>query len=154
LYASDQDALLGTCVPVWTQLPDPAPHLLIVPWRQAYGRMSWRTRPGDEQFTLASEALDQVWLDRVLSRARRSLSSVASWPDGLENDLGGSVSMLYVTPEEAKELHAVLMKTFEQTIGQGPGAPPAGRRAGRVRAARVPDPRLTAAAGRWRRRRR
>ena len=37
------------------------------PWRQAYGRMSWRTRPGDEQFTLASEALDQVWLDRVLS---------------------------------------------------------------------------------------
>jgi hypothetical protein len=88
------------------------------PWRQAYGRMSWRTRPGDEQFTLASEALDQVWLDRVLSRARRSLSSVASWPDALEDDLGGSVSMLYVTPEEARELHAVLMKTFEQTIGQ------------------------------------
>jgi len=80
--------------------------------------MSWRTRPGDEQFTLASEALDQVWLDRVLSRARRSLSSVASWPDALEDDLGGSVSMLYVTPEEARELHAVLMKTFEQTIGQ------------------------------------
>jgi hypothetical protein len=88
------------------------------PWRQAYGRMSWRTRPGDEQFTLASEALDQVWLDRVLSRARRSLSSVASWPDALEDDLGGSVSMLYVTPQEARELHAVLMKTFEQTIGQ------------------------------------
>ncbi len=88
------------------------------PWRQAYGRMSLRTRPGDAQFTLASEALGQVWLDRVLSRARRSLSSLASWPAALEDDLGGSVSMVYVTPEEARELHAVLMKTFEQTISQ------------------------------------
>ena len=80
--------------------------------------MSWRSRPGDEQFTLASEALDQVWLDRVLNRARRSLSSVTSWPEGFEDDLGGSVSMLYVTLEEARELHAELMKTFERMIGQ------------------------------------
>jgi hypothetical protein len=26
--------------------------------------------------------------------------------------------MLYVTPEEARELHAELMKTFDRTIGQ------------------------------------
>ena len=44
------------------------------PWRRAYGRMSWHARQGDEQFRLAGEALNQVWLDRVLSRARRSLS--------------------------------------------------------------------------------
>src|SRR5690349_22178529 len=67
------------------------------PWRQTYERVSWRSRPGDEQFTLASEALDQVWLERVLNRARRSLSSVTSWPEGFEDELGGSVSMLYVT---------------------------------------------------------
>jgi hypothetical protein len=88
------------------------------PWRQTYERVSWRSRPGDEQFTLASEALDQVWLERVLNRARRSLSSVTSWPEGFEDELGGSVSMLYVTREEARELHAELMKTYERMIGQ------------------------------------
>jgi hypothetical protein len=88
------------------------------PWRQAYGRMSWQSRQGDEQFVLAGQALNQVWLDRVLSRARRSLAATTSWPEGFENDLGGSTSMLYVTPEEASELHAELMKTFERTIGQ------------------------------------
>jgi len=88
------------------------------PWRRAYGRMSWHARQGDEQFRLAGQALNQVWLDRVLSRARRSLAATTSWPEGFEDDLGGSTSMLYVTPEEARELHAELMKTFERTIGQ------------------------------------
>ena len=75
------------------------------PWRQAYGRMSWQARQGDEQFRLAGQALNQVWLDRVLSRARRSLAATASWPEGFEDDLGGSTSMLYVTPDEARELY-------------------------------------------------
>ncbi len=88
------------------------------PWRQTYGRMSWHARQGDEQFMLAGQALNQVWLDRVLSRARRSLAATTSWPEGFEDDLGGSTSMLYVTPEEARELHAELMKTFDRTIGQ------------------------------------
>jgi predicted transcriptional regulator len=87
------------------------------PWRQAYGRMSWQSRQGDEQFMLAGQALNQVWLDRVLSRARRSLAATTSWPEGFEDDLGGATSMLYVTPEEAKELHAELMKTFDRMIG-------------------------------------
>jgi hypothetical protein len=89
------------------------------PWRQAYGRLSWQARQGDEQFRLAGQALNQVWLDRVLSRARRSLAATASWPEGFEDDLGGSTSMLYVTPDEARELYGELMKTVERTIGQG-----------------------------------
>jgi predicted transcriptional regulator len=88
------------------------------PWRQAFGRMSWQARRGDEQFRLAGQALNQVWLDRVLSRARRSLAATASWPEGFGDDLGGSTSMLYVTPDEARELYAELMKTVERTIGQ------------------------------------
>jgi len=88
------------------------------PWRRAFGRMSWNARQGDEQFRLAGQALNQVWLDRVLSRARRSLAATTSWPEGFEDDLGGSTSMSYMTPEEAKEVHAELMKTFERTIGQ------------------------------------
>ena len=88
------------------------------PWRRAFGRMSWQARQGDEQFRLAGQALNQVWLDRVLSRARRSLAATTSWPEGFEDDLGGSTSMCYMTPEEAREVHAELMKTFERTIGQ------------------------------------
>jgi len=88
------------------------------PWRRAYGRMSWQARQGDEQFRLAGQALNQVWLDRVLSRARRSLAATTSWPESFEDGLGGSASMLYVTPDEARELYAELMKTVERTIGQ------------------------------------
>jgi hypothetical protein len=88
------------------------------PWRRAYGRMSWQARQGDEQFRLAGQALNQVWLDRVLSRARRSLAATTSWQEGFEDGLGGSASMLYVTPDEARELYAELMKTVERTIGQ------------------------------------
>jgi len=88
------------------------------PWRQAYRRLSWQARQGDEQFRLAGQALNQIWLDRVLSRARRSLAATASWPEGFEDDLGGSTSMLYVTPDEARELYGELMKTVERTIGQ------------------------------------
>ena len=88
------------------------------PWRQAYRRMSWQARQGDEQFRLAGQALNQIWLDRVLSRARRSLAATASWPEGFEDGLGGSTSMLYVTPDEARDLYGELMKTVERTIGQ------------------------------------
>ena len=88
------------------------------PWRQVYGSMSWQSRQGDQQFILAGQALNQVWLDRMMTRARRSLTSTTSWPDGFEDDLGGSASMLYVTPAEARELHAELMKTFERLIGK------------------------------------
>jgi len=80
--------------------------------------MSWQTRQGDQQFILAGQALNQVWLDRLLTRARRSLTSATSWPEAFEDDLGGSVSMLYVTPGEARELHAELMKTFERLVGK------------------------------------
>jgi hypothetical protein len=88
------------------------------PWRQAYRRMSWQARQGDEQFRLAGQALNQIWLDRVLSRARRSLAATASWPEGFEDGLGGSTSMIYVTPDEARELYGELMKTVERTIGR------------------------------------
>ena len=88
------------------------------PWRQVYGSMSWQSRQGDQQFILAGQALNQVWLDRMMTRARRSLTSTTSWPDGFGDDLGGSVSLLYVTPAEARELYAEFMKTFERLVGQ------------------------------------
>src|SRR2546430_594232 len=51
------------------------------PWRQAYGRMSWQARQGDEQFRLAGQALNQVWLEPVLRRARRRHAATAARPE-------------------------------------------------------------------------
>jgi hypothetical protein len=84
------------------------------PWRHTYDSMSWRTRTDDPQ---AAEALDQVWLDRALTRARHNLMSVGRWPKALDNILGSSTSRLYVTPEEANELYAELQQVFERLAG-------------------------------------
>jgi predicted transcriptional regulator len=84
------------------------------PWRRLYDTMSWRTRQDDPQASLAAEALDQVWLDRSLGRARRSLTSMSAWPKGLTETLGGSTGRLYLTPQEAEELYKELRETFER----------------------------------------
>jgi predicted transcriptional regulator len=88
------------------------------PWRRTYDRMSWRTRQDDDpQASQAAEALDQVWLDRSLARARRSLTSTARWPKGLDLVLGGSTRTLYLTSEETGELFTELRETFDRLGG-------------------------------------
>jgi predicted transcriptional regulator len=89
------------------------------PWRQKYDGMSWRTRQSDPQASQAAEALDQVWMDRVMARAQRSLTSMMSWPQAFDDSLGASVSRVYVTPEEAAELYSQLRQTFERVAGTG-----------------------------------
>ena len=86
------------------------------PWRQVFDGMSWRTSSDDPQITLAAQALDQVWLDRSLARARRSLTSMASWPKSLDDAMGGSTSRSYLTPREAKEIYAELQETFQRLL--------------------------------------
>jgi len=87
------------------------------PWRQTYDGMSWRTRNSDPQLSHAAEALDQVWMDRLMTRARRSLTSMTSWPEDLDEHLGASTSRLYVTPDEAAEIYQQLQETFERLVG-------------------------------------
>jgi len=88
------------------------------PWRRSYYSMSWTAHQDDDpQASQAAEALDQVWLDRSLARARRGMSSTARWPKGLENSLGGSTRMLYLTPEETDELFTELRDTFDRLTG-------------------------------------
>jgi predicted transcriptional regulator len=86
------------------------------PWRQVFDGMSWRTTSDDPQITLAAQALDQVWLDRSLARARRSMTSRTSWPESLDDAMGGSTSRSYLTPQEAREIYAELQKTFERLL--------------------------------------
>ncbi len=86
------------------------------PWRQVFDGMSWRTSSDDPQTTLAAQALDQVWLDRSLARARRSITSMASWPKSLDDALGGSTSRNYLTPREAKDIYAELQETVQRLL--------------------------------------
>jgi len=87
------------------------------PWRQTYDGMSWRTRNSDPQLSHAAEALDQVWMDRLMTRARRSLTSMTSWPEEFGEHMGASTSRLYVTPDEAAEIYQQLRETFERLVG-------------------------------------
>jgi len=89
------------------------------PWRRSYERMSWRMRTDDPQASQAVEALEQVWLDRALARARHGLTAMASWPKGLEDSLGSSTTRLYVTPAEADELYTEISKVFDRLAGAG-----------------------------------
>ncbi|MGH3200619.1 MAG: helix-turn-helix domain-containing protein [Streptosporangiaceae bacterium] len=87
------------------------------PWRQTYDRVSWRSRVDDPQASQAAEALDQVWLDRSMSRARHSLTSTTRWPEGLENALGATTTRLYVTAEEADGLYTEIQQAFQRLLG-------------------------------------
>ncbi|HET9974275.1 MAG TPA: helix-turn-helix domain-containing protein [Streptosporangiaceae bacterium] len=84
------------------------------PWRRTYDTLSWGRNPDDPGAAIAAEALDQVWIDRLLNRARRSLTSTASWPQGLDDTLGTSSSRLYVRPAEARRLYAMISEAFGQ----------------------------------------
>jgi predicted transcriptional regulator len=87
------------------------------PWRQTYDGMSWRTRTDDPEASQAAEALDRVWLDTSLSRARRGLTSTARWPKGLEDSLGATTTRMYVTPAEADELYTEISEVFDRVVG-------------------------------------
>ncbi len=82
------------------------------PWRRAYDTLSWGRNSEDPGAALAAQALDQVYMDRLLARARRSLTSTASWPHDLDDALGTSSSRLYVTPAEARRLYDEISQAF------------------------------------------
>jgi hypothetical protein len=80
--------------------------------------MNWETRNPDPQLSSAAEALDQVYMDRLMMRARRSLGARRSWPAAFDERTGGaSTTRMFVTAEEAGELHDQLRETFERVVG-------------------------------------
>ena len=87
------------------------------PWRRSYNQMSWRARVDDPQASQAAEALDQVWLERSLGRARHSLTSTIRWPEGLEESLGANTTRLYVTAQEADQLYNEIQEAFQRLFG-------------------------------------
>jgi predicted transcriptional regulator len=88
------------------------------PWRQSYDGLSLSTGPDDPPAVqAASQALNQVWVDRTLTRAQRSLTSSAAWPKALVESLGAMVTREYVTAEEARELHTEIQQAFDRLFG-------------------------------------
>lgn len=47
------------------------------------------------------------------------MTSRASWPESLDDAMGGSTSRSYLTPQEAKEIYTELQKLFERLLGSG-----------------------------------
>jgi predicted transcriptional regulator len=88
------------------------------PWRQTYDGMSLQTGPDDPPAVqAAAQALNQVWTDRMLTRAQRSLTSSAAWPKALLETLGANLTREYVTAEEARELHTEIQQAFDRLFG-------------------------------------
>jgi len=57
-------------------------------------------------------------MDRLMMRARRSLGARRSWPAAFDERTGGaSTTRMFVTAEEAGELHDQLRETFERVVG-------------------------------------
>jgi Helix-turn-helix domain len=89
------------------------------PWRQTYDGMSLQTTPDDPPaMRAAAQTLNQVWTDRMLTRAQRSLTSPAAWPEPLADSLGAMASREYVTAEEARELFTEIQQVFDRLFIQ------------------------------------
>jgi helix-turn-helix protein len=89
------------------------------PWRPSFDSLSWRSLQDDPEATRAAQALSQVWFDRTLAGARRSLSSKATWPEALRDSLGASTTRLYLTPDEAVRLYDEIWEAYERLLGLG-----------------------------------
>jgi predicted transcriptional regulator len=87
------------------------------PWRESHDGMSLEISPDDPPAMQAAvQALNQVWMDRMLTRAQRSLASLAAWPKGLGDTLGVALSREYVTAEEARELYTEIHQAFDRVF--------------------------------------
>jgi predicted transcriptional regulator len=85
------------------------------PWRESHDGMSLEISPDDPPAMHAAvQALNQVWMDRMLSRAQRSLTSPDAWPKPLGDTLGVAVTREYVTAEEARELYTEIQQAFDR----------------------------------------
>jgi len=73
------------------------------PWRMVSRRISLSTNQENPSAALAAQTLQQIWLDRVMQRARQILGSEErpeAWRDAHE----ASQTVQFLTPEENRQL--------------------------------------------------
>jgi len=73
------------------------------PWTSAHRIISLTSRDQEPQAAVAAKELSRVWNVRMLDRIRRAFE-VASWPAGWEHASHHSTSIVYLTPEETRQV--------------------------------------------------
>lgn len=86
------------------------------PWRRTHAGISLSESADDPQTASAAEALSGFLTDIVLDRARDSLAHQASWPAEWQQALRQSENLIYLTTEEAGQLHADLSEVLARHI--------------------------------------
>ncbi|MDR0346291.1 MAG: helix-turn-helix domain-containing protein [Nocardiopsaceae bacterium] len=86
------------------------------PWRRVHTGYQIPTDELDPQTATAAQEIADFYLDRILTRARTTLSRRSSWPaEWLANELTGQTEdIFYVTTDEARELGAELRSLLER----------------------------------------
>jgi Helix-turn-helix domain len=84
------------------------------PWRRTHIGLNLQTVSDNPEYSAAVQALEDVALSYLLTRARAALASRASWPAPWQHRLGELQVITYLTPEEADgfsdDLNALLMR--------------------------------------------
>ncbi|HEX3752210.1 MAG TPA: helix-turn-helix domain-containing protein [Streptosporangiaceae bacterium] len=84
------------------------------PWRRAISGLSMTTAHEDPKTAAAAEVLTEFVMSEMLNRARSALLARPKLPDDLQNELGSSQNLRYVTPAEAKQLQADLSAVLDR----------------------------------------
>ncbi|HXW44434.1 MAG TPA: helix-turn-helix domain-containing protein [Streptosporangiaceae bacterium] len=74
------------------------------PWRRTHVGVNLESLPGNPEYSAAVQALEDVALSLVLSRARAALAGRPAWPAQWQSRLGEFQTIIYLTPQEADEL--------------------------------------------------
>jgi DNA-binding transcriptional ArsR family regulator len=99
------------------------------PWRRSHVGFRISSAGLDPQAEIAADEVAEFWFDTLLARARAALARRRSWPaEWQDNGLtGASEDVLYVTPEEAREVSAEIRqvgKRFEERLDHPERRPP------------------------------
>jgi predicted ArsR family transcriptional regulator len=88
------------------------------PWRLTHTGWSAPAQPDNPEFTRASQALDEVLLERYFERLRRAVAAAPSYSSDWQQAMTGSQNILYITADELAELtaayHEVAQKYFDR----------------------------------------
>lgn len=74
------------------------------PWRLTHRSWSAPAQPDNPEFTRAVQALDQVLLDRLVTRMRRFVDAAPTYPAEWQAAALGHTSLVHVTADEAAEM--------------------------------------------------
>jgi DNA-binding transcriptional ArsR family regulator len=105
------------------------------PWRLTNTGWSAPAQPDNPEFTRASQALDEVLLERYFQRLLRTVRAAPSYPEDWYRAMASNEYVVHITADELRELataYQELMEGYFQRWGErsrDPSKRPAGARA-------------------------